>query len=139
SCQINLGLTACRSLRIVYFFFQEEDGIRDFHVTGVQTCALPIYRVEKNIEDAVRVGIEIARLGAMPVIPHANTADPWFARVQPYEFWCAGTLELMRGCDAAVMVGGWKRSRGARAEDEEANARGTPGFVTLQELSAWLG
>src|SRR5690606_40137904 len=27
---------------LVYFFFQAEDGIRDFHVTGVQTCALPI-------------------------------------------------------------------------------------------------
>src|SRR5690606_41199853 len=28
---------------VVYcFFFQAEDGIRDFHVTGVQTCALPI-------------------------------------------------------------------------------------------------
>src|SRR5436309_11644838 len=26
-----------------YFFFQAEDGIRDFHVTGVQTCALPIF------------------------------------------------------------------------------------------------
>src|SRR5690606_39800804 len=26
-----------------FFFFQAEDGIRDFHVTGVQTCALPIY------------------------------------------------------------------------------------------------
>src|SRR5690606_39985911 len=25
-----------------YFFFQAEAGIRDFHVTGVQTCALPI-------------------------------------------------------------------------------------------------
>src|SRR5690606_41951376 len=25
------------------FFFQAEDAIRDFHVTGVQTCALPIY------------------------------------------------------------------------------------------------
>src|SRR5690606_31351643 len=25
-------------------FFQAEDGIRDFHVTGVQTCALPIYQ-----------------------------------------------------------------------------------------------
>src|SRR5690606_41028967 len=25
--------------------FQAEDGIRDFHVTGVQTCALPICRV----------------------------------------------------------------------------------------------
>src|SRR5437762_6851272 len=26
-----------------YFFFQAEDGIRDTSVTGVQTCALPIY------------------------------------------------------------------------------------------------
>src|SRR5688572_32487231 len=28
---------------IVVFFFQAEDGIRDLTVTGVQTCALPIY------------------------------------------------------------------------------------------------
>src|SRR5690606_40827186 len=27
---------------LLIFFFQAEDGIRDFHVTGVQTCALPI-------------------------------------------------------------------------------------------------
>src|SRR6266850_3588258 len=26
------------------FFFQAEDGIRDYKVTGVQTCALPISR-----------------------------------------------------------------------------------------------
>src|SRR5690606_40421239 len=26
----------------IAFFFQAEGGIRDFHVTGVQTCALPI-------------------------------------------------------------------------------------------------
>ena len=26
-----------------FFFFQAEDGIRDYDVTGVQTCALPIY------------------------------------------------------------------------------------------------
>ena len=26
-----------------FFFFQAEDGIRDHCVTGVQTCALPIY------------------------------------------------------------------------------------------------
>src|SRR5207302_6304616 len=26
----------------LFFFFQAEDGIRYFHVTGVQTCALPI-------------------------------------------------------------------------------------------------
>src|SRR3712207_7036230 len=29
---------------IALFFFQAEDGIRDIGVTGVQTCALPIYR-----------------------------------------------------------------------------------------------
>src|SRR5436309_1558200 len=28
------------------FFFQAEDGIRVFHVTGVQTCALPIYQAK---------------------------------------------------------------------------------------------
>src|SRR2546430_11796985 len=27
----------------MFFFFQAEDGIRDLTVTGVQTCALPIY------------------------------------------------------------------------------------------------
>src|SRR5690606_40073879 len=27
---------------VFFFFFRAEDGIRDFHVTGVQTCALPI-------------------------------------------------------------------------------------------------
>src|SRR3712207_5655815 len=31
------------SISIVVFFFQAEDGIRDIGVTGVQTCALPIF------------------------------------------------------------------------------------------------
>src|SRR5690606_40071885 len=31
------------------FFFQAEDGIRDFHVTGVQTCALPIFQYPKPL------------------------------------------------------------------------------------------
>src|SRR5256885_6599079 len=33
-------LTLC--LFVLFFFFQAEDGIRDYKVTGVQTCALPI-------------------------------------------------------------------------------------------------
>src|SRR5256885_10833157 len=31
------------SARYSFFFFQAEDGIRDYKVTGVQTCALPIF------------------------------------------------------------------------------------------------
>src|SRR5436309_11511249 len=44
------------SARARAFFFQAEDGIRDFHVTGVQTCALPIssagarYLLERGAE-----------------------------------------------------------------------------------------
>src|SRR5207253_8642639 len=34
-------------------FFQAEDGIRDGHVTGVQTCALPIYRRHGRDDDAL--------------------------------------------------------------------------------------
>src|SRR5256885_12990587 len=35
-----------------HFFFQAEDGIRDYKVTGVQTCALPISEAEALAEVA---------------------------------------------------------------------------------------
>src|SRR5687768_13219861 len=34
---------------LFFFFFQAEDGIRDVAVTGVQTCALPIYAVVEQV------------------------------------------------------------------------------------------
>src|SRR5688572_31677969 len=47
----------CRIKRLgvicFFFFFQAEDGIRDLTVTGVQTCALPIYAMREGI-DATR-------------------------------------------------------------------------------------
>src|SRR5437660_8610166 len=36
------SVTSRYCMRLFIFFFQAEDGIRDGHVTGVQTCALPI-------------------------------------------------------------------------------------------------
>src|SRR5207302_2688721 len=41
------------NLKIFYFFFQAEDGIRDFHVTGVQTCALPISPLHEGRLDRI--------------------------------------------------------------------------------------
>src|SRR5256884_2596148 len=38
-----------------FFFFQAEDGIRDVAVTGVQTCALPIYEVKAAL---MAIGID---------------------------------------------------------------------------------
>src|SRR5690606_40511495 len=39
---------------VFFFFFQAEDGIRDFHVTGVQTCALPICLAYDGANNIVR-------------------------------------------------------------------------------------
>src|SRR5256885_7389068 len=40
-CYIHIYLL-CKLIMSFFFFFQAEDGIRDYKVTGVQTCALPI-------------------------------------------------------------------------------------------------
>src|SRR5439155_13646400 len=37
-----------------FFFFQAEDGIRDGHVTGVQTCALPIYLRLEHVRERLQ-------------------------------------------------------------------------------------
>src|SRR5207253_4598284 len=42
---------------ILFFFFQAEDGIRDGHVTGVQTCALPISKAASNFSSQSSVFI----------------------------------------------------------------------------------
>src|SRR2546427_9428375 len=63
-----IGVSACLWLMdifydcfIFFFFFQAEDGIRDLTVTGVQTCALPIFAesvdyIATRLEGAVGEG-----------------------------------------------------------------------------------
>src|SRR5690625_480806 len=67
----------------VYFFFQAEDGIRDGHVTGVQTCALPIYVSEticesrldsRNRED----GIELERFLQRMFLPKTDPSGCFY-------------------------------------------------------------
>src|SRR5437868_7584640 len=51
------------------FFFQAEDGIRDRNVTGVQTCALPIYHRRRRGRGAWpggRRAVHVARLQLVP-------------------------------------------------------------------------
>src|SRR2546427_8983034 len=60
-----------------FFFFQAEDGIRDLTVTGVQTCALPISRLEpvgrlarRGPELALRADVAARRLwAALSLLP----------------------------------------------------------------------
>src|SRR5207253_6273633 len=55
-----LTIYYCRLFFFFFFFFQAEDGIRDGHVTGVQTCALPILRRRAFLRDGA------GRHGATP-------------------------------------------------------------------------
>src|SRR3712207_1878291 len=49
-----------------FFFFQAEDGIRDIGVTGVQTCALPIFlEVVKGLDIEVIAALHDLNLAAM--------------------------------------------------------------------------
>src|SRR2546426_12272176 len=81
---------------VFFFFFQAEDGIRDYKVTGVQTCALPIslryperttvsvkslrdyYRPRRSLPSGVGVRAETRALpverviGDRPAVPEAE-------------------------------------------------------------------
>lgn len=100
--------------------------------------------VAANIEAARQVGIQAARLGWYPVIPHANTAHMELDLQHDDEFWLGGTLELMTRCDAVVLVDGWEGSVGTHGEIAKADQINLPVFRSLDLLPgandfvAWL-
>src|SRR2546427_3031175 len=63
-------------LYLVFFFFQAEDGIRDLTVTGVQTCALPIYAVRAIVRPAVAEYLGRRATTAVE-LERALAWDPW--------------------------------------------------------------
>src|SRR5256885_965380 len=73
-----------------FFFFQAEDGIRDYKVTGVQTCALPIY---SSWEERFMDGSLQGSTGCPPGRGRGTRRD---TRRGTRRFWgrCAGTEEI---------------------------------------------
>src|ERR1039457_4295061 len=63
-----------------FFFFQAEDGIRDYKVTGVQTCALPIC-IEPHGFDLIQI---FAPLSGASGIERAHHGRPRFAPSVPH-------------------------------------------------------
>src|SRR5690606_39757399 len=78
------------------FFFQAEDGIRRFHVTGVQTCALPIFNPNLPIDGPLQydaASIEsvgrskapdslVAGRATVFIFPDLNTGNTTYKAVQ---------------------------------------------------------
>src|SRR5688500_20146431 len=67
-------------LSVCCFFFQAEDGIRDYKVTGVQTCALPIsMRANPGIHSMLEIVVGSPtpmKSGPCGPIPRPHTANP---------------------------------------------------------------
>jgi hypothetical protein len=106
------------------------------YIAGPFRASTP-WGVECNVRNAEVLALAVAACGAMPLCPHTMTRH--FDGQLTDEFWLSGTLELLRRCDALVLVDGWERSSGTRAEAEEAKRLGLPIFDAHQlvELKAW--
>lgn len=91
------------------------------------------WHVAENVRAAERVGMQVAELGHMPLIPHANTAN--FDGTLDDKFWIDGTLELLKRCDGIVMVPGWETSVGAKGERAYAIENDMPVFDTVEALA----
>src|SRR2546429_5551641 len=73
----------------LFFFFQAEDGIRDVAVTGVQTCALPIFRRGAAGDDGFElapVAQSTAERGVVDEFAERGLAD--------FDFVIAGFLDV---------------------------------------------
>jgi hypothetical protein len=80
------------------------------------------WAIEQNIRAAEDVAAKVWAMGHVALCPHANSRH--MDGVASDEVFLAGTLELMRRCDAVVLVPNWRDSEGARAEVAEAERLG---------------
>jgi hypothetical protein len=94
------------------------------------------WAIHRNIMEALDVGADVVRLLGgedwFPVIPQANTQH--FDGLAPDEYFLDGTLELLRRCDAVLMLPGWELSAGAAAERAEAERLGIPVYESLRDV-----
>ena len=102
------------------------------HMPGQQDS----WGIQSNIMRAMALALEVWRLGAAAVCPHANTM--FYQNAAPDQVWLEGDLAILGKCDAVLMTPDWTRSSGARAEREYALRRGIPVFYELDALAAWL-
>src|SRR5690348_17397864 len=81
-CLIARSFSRCGYLLyqlVFFFFFQAEDGIRDGRVTGVQTCALPIWsmtpeQLVASMPYAQALGMGVTAAGPEEVVGHLDWA-----------------------------------------------------------------
>lgn len=74
--------------------------------------------IERNVMAMREIALEVAKLGCVPLCPHANTSL-FHGQCTPV-FWYRATMELLRRCDAIIMHPKWQHSEGSRLEHQWA-------------------
>lgn len=90
--------------------------------------------IAENIRNAERAGLQVAKAGAIPLIPHSMYSH--FQDALPDDFWLAADMQLLYRCDGLVLLATWPTSRGASAEREEALHLDMP-IMILPESALW--
>lgn len=106
------------------------------YIAGPYRASTP-YGVERNIRAAEAFIMPVAKAGAVAVVPHMMFRGHDGAL--PDEWFLGATLEVMRRCDAVLMMPRWESSAGATKERHEALANGIPVLETMHDLRAWIG
>ena len=94
------------------------------------------WAIEQNIRRAEDLALEVWRLGAACVCPHANTR--FFQGALPDKVFLDGDLAILQRCDAVLMVSAWEKSVGSQEERREAIRCQIPVFYSLPDLAEWL-
>lgn len=94
------------------------------------------WKVKRNVDLAERYAIMVWRLGAACICPHKNTER--FGGAAPDSAWIEGDMEIVRRCDALLVIGDWQRSEGTIGEIREATRCGIPIFFSIAELAEAL-
>jgi len=99
------------------------------------------WQVTQNIRRAEAAGLEVAKLGAVPVIPHSMYGS--FDGELNCVFWLDTTIALLCVCDAILLCEGWRRSQGCVEEAQfVCYEHPIPRFYMedagLEKLQAWL-
>lgn len=94
------------------------------------------FEIHQNICAAERLALLVWQYGAVALCPHLNTAH--FQGALPDEAWLDGDLELLKRCDAVLVVPFWQDSKGTCREIEFAKQHNIPVFYALTELADWM-
>lgn len=106
------------------------------YVAGPFRSSTP-WGIECNVRRAEEVALIVWRMGAAALCPHTNTR--FFDGAAPGELFVEGTLELMRRCDAVVVLANYDSSKGTKGEIAEAVRLGKDVFYDFESLQAWIG